>query len=498
MNNQSKDIYFISMVYNDSLRKDHPSFLASAINSIIRLAIYYLASKIFGFGLGTGVTFFSFFVWRRLAGIIYGIEYLGYFDKFFINMDNRDSFNLGGILRLKNFKSENVKNAIVEKLFKRIPKLSASVRTLMSEYCWNTPQISLISADDRAQIYLKRIKEVNIKECELDDYVEREANKPLEVFDSPIEFHIISFTDNKEDGVLYSKVDHCFSDGLGNISVLGFLDDDFSLDKYPSILRRKVPFLQNILVTVKDFILGFFIGILEISYTSATLKSLYFTQPITTKKGKLGKIGNVNLDSIKKVSKKLKLSINEIYIGAIFASLKELDPTKEKISIMIPMGFTTLPESIDKIQLYNSASGFIGVVRLITDIVKDANIIKSDIRAMVTKLYKTRAFQINATFFFGLLNTRFIKSFMKPVELDCVITNVPGQEREIIIGGCKVVENYGAIVPSTNKCFINIGSYNGNVTVGIGIDENQKLSPKVLSALISSKLQKLIEENKTQ
>lgn len=486
------------MVYIDKLSKDHPSLFASVINTLIRLVIYYFLVSSFGFGLGTAVTFLSFLAWRRLAGIIFDIEYLGYFDKFFINIDNRDSFNLGGILKLKNFKSINVKNAIIEKLLKRIPKLSASVRTVLSEYCWNTPQIAKLSSDDRAQIYLKRIKEVSMKESELDKYIEREANKPLEVFDSPIEFHIVSYTDNLNDGVLYSKVDHCFSDGLGNVSLLGFLDDDFSLDKYPSILRRKVPFLQNLLCTTKDFVLGLLIGIIEITYTSAVSKSHYFTEPITTKKGKLAKIGNVSLDSIKKVSKKLKLSINEIYIGAIFSSLKELDPSKEKITIMIPMGFTTIPESIDKIQLYNSASGFIGVVRLIKDIVKDADIIKSDIRSMVTKLYKTRAFQLNATFFFGLLNTRFIKSFLKPVDLDCLITNVPGQEREIIIGGCRVVENYGAVVPSTNKCFINIGSYNGNVTVGIGIDENQKISAKVLSELISSKLQKLIEENKTQ
>lgn len=486
------------MVYNDTLSKEHPSLLASIINTLIRLAIYYLASINLGFALGTGLSFLLFLCWRRVAGIIYGIEYLGYFDKFFINLDNRDSFNLGGILRLKNFKSENVKNALIEKLFKRIPKLSASVRTFSSEYCWNTPQVARLTPEDLAQIYLKRIKEVSIKESELDAYVEKEANKPLEVFETPLEFHIISFTDNKEEGVIYSKVDHCFSDGLGNISVLGFLDDDFSLDKFPLILRKKAPFLQYLLVTIKDFILGFLIGILEISYTSATVKSMYFSEKITSKKGRLGKVGSVSLDSLKKVSKKLKLSINEVYIGAIFSSLKELDPTKEKISIMIPMGFTTLPESIDKIQLYNSASGFIGVVRLIKDTVKDAHILKADIRSMVTKLYKTRAFQINATFFFGLLNTRFIKTFMKPIELDCVITNVPGQEREIIIGGCKVIENYGAVVPSTNKCFINIGSYNGNVTVGIGIDENQRISPKVLSELISSKLQKLIDENKSE
>lgn len=479
-----------------NLGKEHPSIISSLFNSFFRLVIYYFVCNAYGFILGTSAFFAFFWIWRAIIKFIFGIEYLSSLDKFFINVDNRDSLNLGSIYRLKNFNSMIVKTAIIDKLCKRIPKISASIRVFLTEYCWNTTQIAKLSLEDRAQIYLKRIKEISMNESDLEPFLEREANKPLDVFDTPIEVFLITLIDSDNEGILYTKADHCFSDGLGFISLMGFLDDDFSIEKYPSILRREMPFLKYLIGNAIDFILGLLIGFIEAGYTATTIKSLYFVKPILSKKGKISNVGKLSLTALKKISKRMNLTINEICIGAIFSALKELDPSKDKISIFIPMGFTTLSKTIDDVQLTNSASGFMGVVRLIDDIVKDKEILKKDIRGLVTKLYKTRGFQLTASFFFGLLNTRIVKALMKPADLDCVITNVPGQEKEIKIGGCSVTESYGVIIPSIYKCFVNIRSYNGNLTVGIGMDDNQELTAKALSERISEKLQKLIEDNK--
>lgn len=488
------------MDFDKHLGKTNPTFLLSLVNTVIRITLYYLGCQLFGFVNGTFIVFTFFFVWRQAINKIYEVKYLTFFDKMFVSMDRTESFNLGGFAYLGNFDSNRVKNAIIENLFKRIPKLSASLRVIFTEYCWNTPLVARQHQDIQKEIYLKRIKQVSLKESEVDDYIEKEANKPLDVFDAPIEFHIITITDKEKLGILYTKIDHCFSDGLGNVSLFGFLDDNFSLDKYPAILKKKIPMHLFIISQIKDYTLGLLIGIFELAYAGVILKSYYkgFSKPITTKKGKLARISCVELADIKKVSKKIGLTVNEIYIGCIFAAMKELSPESEKLSIMIPMGNTTLPETVDKIQLQNSAMAFMGVVRLISDVQKDSKILKEDIRGMVSKTYKIAALKMNMAFFFGLLNTRLIKTFIKNYPLDCVITNVPGQEGLMTIGGCPALENYSAVIPATNKCFIAIGSYNGKISVGIGLDENQPLGAKVLADAIGKKLRDLIESAKQE
>lgn len=483
--------------FEDSLSRMHPSLPESVKNTLFRISLFCFFFWTLG-PIGFPFTYFLFFLWRKVIGYVYKIEYLSYFDKFYVHVDLSNSFNIGTVLVIENFNADKVKLK-VEELFHKIPKLCASARVAFTEYCWNTPRVSLLNIVELDAIIAKRIRIVSIQESEFDQFVEKEANIPLDPFITPFEFIIISFTDNPSKGALYNKTDHCASDGLGIVSMLGFLDDEFSLDKYPSILRKSIPFHVNLLWTLKDYLIAFTYGCLVVLFTSATIKSIYngFGRKVTTKKGRFLKGKTILLSEIKEASKKLKLTINEIYIAAFFSTLKELSPSSKKISLLIPMGFSSLPESTDKIQLYNQVSGFLGTVRLIDDVIKDTKIIKEDIRCLITSTYKISAYRILSYLSFGFINTRLLKFFVDSANIDCVITNVPGQEKQIKIGGGNLVSCFTACCPSTVKAFLAVGSYNGNVHMSIGVDENQELTPKQIMDLMYEKLIEVIQKTKT-
>jgi len=464
---------------DEGLESNHPTMIEVTIRSIVRLVIIYYIFKTINFFFAVTLIVILINLYNYLVGKIFRIDYLNPIDKVFVNVDDKWNMNIGLMFKLDNFNVNKVKNSLIDKLFKRMPKLSASLRVKFGEYCWNTPRIEQISMKEREEIYLKRIIEVTLTEDNLMEYVEKEANKLCDSFKMPIECHLITIKD-KSYGYIYTKKDHALCDGLGGIALLGYLDDDFDLNKYPKIIRQEMTITQKILFTLKDCFNAIVFGLVQ----SALLTIAFFSEKVTYKKfskpvkhyGKIKILQNYDLNEIKKVCYKLQLTINELYNGIIFCAFKKLSPESTHIALGIPVGFTAFPKRFEDIEFYNNASMVFNKVNLINDVVIDKKIIASDLRKMVKSTYLARVTKFFMYLGLGVLPSRFSKIVASPQNIELVVSNVPRQEREIIIGGCPVKDITPIVASHLNKSFINISSYNGKIRYTLTVDSNQDIT----------------------
>lgn len=444
--------------------RNFPSFLTCCLNTLARIcALIYLISY---FGAIVGIILLIYIVklYRLTICCIFGFEDLVFLDFTFINFFSKDNFYLGGLFRFNNFIKENVKQSIINKLIKKVPKIRSRLVHFLGDHYWQPISVN--------EAISTRLVELKMHERELAHFLEMETNKEMNLYETPILIFFIEFHDSSK-GCLYIKCDHSISDGLGFVTLLGHLDDDYRIEKFPDILSKKSKIIP--LLLIKEYLFAVIFGIFEtLSYISkdSYIKSQKFSE------GKsyisvLAEPFTFSLTEVKKASKKLNLTINEFCIGAFLTSFKKWSTSSEKISVMIPIGNTTLSKDIENAPLKNLTNGYLGEFNLFKNLKNDSNQIKSSIRSLVGQNYKIKANTILANILFSILNPNIMKYPKKNPIFELAITNVPAQTSKIVIGGCKVENFYPLTSVSSYHIVVMIVSYDSKLNFSIVYDKKK-------------------------
>lgn len=452
-----------------------------SLNSLIRLFILF--SLIYYNGLIIGsISFYvviEIYFWS--IAIIFGFERLHILDNYFI-YSNSTNDSVGGIFELSNFDSSKVEEAIIKNFLMRKDKLLANLIEFGGDYYWNTPQISKLKFEEKLKIAKSRIfHSVLPSRSAFDNFIRTEINRGITVGSSPIEFYIIKCSDSESKGFLFAKVDHTMADGLNLILLLGHLDDEFHMSKYPPFLlntTNKLSITIRIYVWIKDFLgflaIGFFSFLLNL-YSKKTGFNFKSNTSIQTEENQYLPPISFNLGLLSKNAKENGFTLNEYLLGCIMTSFKKISPTSKCIDILIPVGSYKLCSTIEEVNLTNMVNGLTGQLELVSSFIDEKQRFKALIKKFMSATYKLLTNTINSHIFYRILNPQTTKLLLPPFISDVAVTNVPAQQKEIKIGG-SISKNFHLVVFTRCKIIILINSYNGIMNVSMSLNrayENQ-------------------------
>lgn len=376
-------------------------------------------------------------------------------------------------LKFNNFSAERMFEAIKERAFYNLPKLSAVLVYKYFNFYWKKSDKPL------NEIISQRIKILQpMSKQEIEDYKLSELHRDLDMFECPIEFHIIPCSESKikdkyEEGYVFVKNDHSLTDGLGIISLMFSMGENFSPSVFPKIMFVRK---DTIFDLIFNFFLFLIIGIPIILYLTFYVKS---TCKLSTKArtNKIALTKTVTLDfiALKKRSKELKMSINEICLSSFLASIKKNRQDKEQITVEIPIGLSPVPKNISEVVLANHVFALFQKFRLLTDPLKDYNLFKEDYTSLLKQAYAAKISHIASAVLFSILPFNISKDIIVDMvhEVDITISNLPGTTENIIVNGNKCIE----ALPYTTTGNINnavvILSYGGKINTNCMYDAGQ-------------------------
>lgn len=413
---------------------------------------------------------YHYFMWKLL-----GLTYLS-FDKSLIGFSSRDQYSINLCVCFddsQNFNQNLFKDRIINQLINKIPKLHSKIVYKFLNFYWQVVHPS--------EAY-KKIKFIDLKDkLDLEKFLKSSVNVRLETFNKiPYEIYIIKYTSTKG-GALYLKFDHIMSDGLGFLSLLCLLADDFNLDVFPKILHIKHSY--NFLVELKDTLL-FPLGILFAVYTiistsndKTDYKIMYHPKHFGETKYAISNWFDVS--QMKKLRQKYKVSFNDCAVGVFLKSQKILLPKTTALNIVIPCGYTKLPTKPEEIELKLLAQGFMMKLPLISDF------------SLLNKVHKIISFNIFHTtitsiplFLFRLFSEFLPVTIVNQIgnyiifKTDLLISNVPGPDREVSVCGYRMTDFYPIVSAGRMKAFVTVASYNKKFRYIISFDKSVSYDPK--------------------
>lgn len=499
----------------------YPNVYFEILLCVIKMSYLYLLTNKFNYIAGLIIFYVSMKTYLKLLAMFLKSYRLTQSDKIFLGNKQSEVLNLVGIWDIENFNETKIKSKFKE-VIENIPKLNSKLIYFMGNYYWKP-----LKLDDTR---LNRIIKTAITAKDYDEAIkiaQKEINIPLDITESPFECILIKYTDQQKkvssnnmelnskelsNGCVIFKMDHSLSDGLGIVTLLMCMSDNFSLDLFPPKFKALM-FSENngdktnnsIKIEIKHYfnrfkatlafnLINLFnlisIGIYYIikNAISNSKNVMLKKDVLSTGKSNLGKPIEFELDQLKKLAKHLKCTLNDLLITLISNSVdkyseiycKEERSLKESLSIFVPIGNTSIATSLKKVNknLKNNAAGVNTYISVVKDINNGVNTIKSQIKSIITKKFIADTAVIIVSILFSFFPFNFIKAigFKAAKKIDMCVSNIPGPVKKLEINGCKIKRMLPMSSTGPNKSFIILFSYNGKITLSTNFDVSQNIN----------------------
>lgn len=480
-----------------------PSIFNTIFYSTTRILILVFLIYKLGYLYGIIATTFVFWSFSFLVKLIFGLERLSSGDRYFLNSDDSVfTIMVGGVFEIENFDEDKLRKHIIERVYKKIKKVSAKVVEILGDYFYTYSHIQ-VSENEKIKLWNERIINVSCKKSEVDKKLQDLLNLPMNIFKNIcFEFYLIKYTDSS-DGTLFIKLHHSLSDGLSMVNLIGFIDDEMEISKFPLILRKSPSFLESIKRNIYEFILGYTIGILQVFIFSKDEKPELFESkdingPEFNKRDVLlSQPISCELSKIKNFSKTNGITVNEIGLGIVSYAFKKAFPNKESASIYVPFGSKGLENTIDRLVLENGAES-IKINLKLTENFEGKN--KEDfiktIRQSLKKTYLKKVFSVVIYIIVNYFGQRTFNSVKSSNLGDLIVSNVPCQEKIMTFAGCKVKNVYPISNAGSNLGFITICSYVNTVNFCISLKKTSNVDVNLISFYMKEKIERLFYDKK--
>jgi len=433
---------------------------------------------------------------------IFGLEILGNIDCLFVGVTNREKVNLVGLLILDNFDPKKLSELLIERGIKKIQKLRSKVISFLGNYYWK--EVPLDKAIERISI----IQNHNIKDdTDIYKFIENDINIFYDTLNElPYEIKIIPYK-NSESGAILFKFDHVLSDGLGMVSLMCCLADNYDVNVFPTVMK-------NFKYRWNEYIINW---ISFIYYGPKVFYEMFKSEPektpfrkIKVEKGqvKISISGDYNISEFSKIRKKLKISLNDILMSSISRALKKLCDKEQNDEYKIefkklksykcffPIGKTSIPNSYKDLEINNNAQVAIMSIPLIRDLRSEY--------FRVGKVFKStlqNSEYCNAATILAKILVEFApKDFMNWISdwymgnIDLVVSNLPGPTSPLYYAGSKVTKMIGFPTVSRFRTFIAISSYDNLFRIVMSVDVDSQIDSRNFIEMIDKQLKKFALE----
>lgn len=490
------------MILFDSLQGDfYASPLLSNINTLLRILIALFYYYKYGLLYSIILFYFTVKIYSSLICYLYDYSNLIGFDLYFINRISKARYTTGGLFLVDNFDKENLKQALINRYFLKFPKTLSTIKMVLGDYYWNTPSIERLSIKEKLELVDSHISQTSMYHKDINKFINDEINKPLDPFKQCSMIQIIELLDYKHfndsnfknKGFLFIKGDHIMTDGLGAISVVGHVDEEFNIKKFPRLMwnnsNKKQVFLFKLIVNIKAVTLGLF----ESLYWYIALKKKYYKGFQNTKKNYQTDISisrPIELSRIYNSSKAHKVTINEICVAAVLSTLKKYSKDSEEISIAIPVSNRGIPSNSDDLIFGNTTYPISSKIKLISDFNTEKNSFIKELRSMYKKLYLMQFSKWITAACYSFLNVYHMKYFQTKGR-EILISNIPGQNSTVKLGHNKLVEYKAMNSISIHNICVLFTSFNNIFSYCVIKEKSEEFNSEKLSEQIFEELMKI-------
>lgn len=464
--------------------------------TITQFTVAYLLVHYLGYIFGILVIISIMFFWKVYTEHILEMVPLTSSDKNLLSSDFFQRQNILSQLEIENFNSESLYKEIYEKAYMRVPKMRTVLKYKYFNFYWaksNKTNEEIISE----RLVLKKAMTTE----EIEEFKIAQLQEEMDPFINPIIFYIIPYEESKlpngdyTKGCFIVKLDHCFSDGIGLVSLLTCMGDNYSPDLFPKVMHIKnINFWTKLL----DFVLFVIIGIPICLYYASTIKSrLKMSYLPRTKQTAFTNPIEFDFNKIKEKSKLMKMSINEICIAALISAVAKYKVGASKINLEVPLGLSPLPKDVYDLNLTNHVFALFQEMNLYDDIMKNYQQFKQDYNSLIKQTLFVRVSDWGAYLAYKILPFNISKSIITKIihEADIICSNLPGPTDCIYLKDNKVTSILAYTTTGYIPNLFPIVTYNGKLKI-LGIyDAGQDFDCEILVKFFETSMNDILNNN---
>lgn len=457
-------------------------------------------------------------------------------DKIFINNSKNQDYSGICFMRLDKDKHFEYLELYKQTILKKKPRSRSVLKFLNCEFWFEV--IPFEEAIKKLKIrYIDNIL-IN-DEKDICIFAQKELQRHVDILNGEFPYEIIVFSNKESQSVIAFKFHHILSDGMGFITTFMSLTNNYSPSIFPYSVK-KISFLKKIIfyiITILTIPINLFYIIKSVSEgntgpspfkfynhnqlhfpTSLMNKKMSdmtyeeiitiknevsstkcsFKTPLETTLFACSKLRK--LESIKKITKHLKMSFNDlvtiILTSAIGKFFKVKGYLKDQVTIIIPINLRGIPENFRKSTLENNTTGFSFNLPL----VKNSNWEDRTIKKKLGLLLKNHSSIIVISWLFNFLMFFFPDKLAKFVyhktmlNSDLNFSNLGGPKEKVFYENkIGIINYYPYMTAGLQGCFITLNSYNGEFSMSCGVNEGINLNPWEVIEYIEEEFN-LIEE----
>lgn len=479
-----------------------------------RLIGYFVILYLFGVIKGLILSFMIHKIYLYLVFKIFKLIPFSPGDLTFLwHPKEMENFNLLGALIFDKMDVEKMKSLLIERGIKKFGKMRSLHQYKFFDWWWK--ELTYEEVLNNIDYNPIEISEINVplrNKDDLTDFCNELIVTPINPLKSlPYRLKIV-VNKNEESAfkhMLLIKFEHSFTDGIGLISLIGGLANDYSLEMFPWAKRQqKVTFLSQFMFLI--------LTILQVPYL---LTYPYYRNLVSLKSGetpfksskKFSGIPNsiisdfYDFNHVTSINKQLNITFNDLMMSVFSAAMKKyckdhFKHTPRKIIIMSPVAMRSFPRCIEEINctITNDSSGVAVEMFLIDDPVKDCKIIAKEYHVHVRNVFMNKFIKFLSDFMNTYLPVYLTKLLVgnSIKNFDVIFSNVPGPKTDIFYGESKLLDMIPFSTPGYFNAFIGLITYAGRFRMMMVFDKNLEVDPKNILKYYDSELKSLIEKFK--
>lgn len=407
----------------------------------------------------------------------------------YLSNSNYERFNIIGVLKVSSFKAEEIKQMIIERAIKQLKRLRLTLTYTIFNYYWK--EISVTKASKSVSII-----ENEIEDKDINNYIEYELHQYINIRENlPYEIKIIKIK-NKDKGIVLFKFDHILSDGLGIISLICSLDDNYEVELFPKIMKLNSKYKLSYIDVIIHYLFFIIYGpySLYIMFFQNAGKTPFKSSKSCEDKFTIGVGNEHSLTEFNKIRKDKNLSFNQAIMSIISNVCYDIcNDEKEKdkshiqfIKCIIPICRKSVPSSIHKVRLSNETNLINVNLPLIHLKNTEVNTLSSNLQRAMSNTYLNFSYLTWPSIISHFVSFRVINFFSNFYfrNVDLIVSNIPGPTREIKFNGSQIESLFPIITPGKGVPFICVTSYNNKFIVTISISKKLSLdSTKIINKI---------------
>lgn len=450
--------------------------VSESIVSILKVYLFFLTSKYIGYFFAFALFCLVYVSYRKILEKAFGLRMLRAADKVFVGDRPHEQMTMVGTLVFKDFSIDKCKKRLLHS-FKENGKLSSRLIYKFRNYFWEEVYPTEERFNEMVKVVEKGVKNYD----EAMEFARKQTEVKLDLTKQGMIIYLIPFTERTNEGAVVFVNDHCYSDGMGMVSLLFTMSDNFTEDFFPKSMKvRERPGIIRSFIDLLIFLFTGWINAIKVMRLKAQSN-------ICTKKASglssIAKTLVLDIHKFKEVSHKLKLTINELILNLLSAGLKRMDSKATNYTVAIPIGNTKAPKSLKKTPVRNLITGITFRLALIDDIERESDIVLSELKQFMSN----RIVTIFLVYLGVFLNELFPFIIFKTIamelstKVDITVSNMPGPTKPLFYDGMELISMVPFTSVGPNKAFCSIFSYCNSIFITTEFDKTQGPDPEELN-----------------